>query len=77
MPHVSGVQPPAYSMEYINDHYFDAGDEATVQGIEEAIINAMVAAESMATVKPPGYILEAIDHNRLKETMKLYHRLKE
>jgi D-aminopeptidase len=41
-----------------------------VQAIEEAMVNAMIAAESMTTVKPEGYTLEAIDHGRLKQIMK-------
>ena len=49
--------------------------EATAQAIEEAIINAMIAAQSMTTVKPPGYTLEAIDHDRLKQLMRHYGRL--
>jgi hypothetical protein len=35
----------------------------------------MIAAEAMTTVKPAGYTLEAIDHNRLRKIMKLYNRL--
>ena len=43
--------------------------------IEEAIVNAMIAAESMTTVKPEGYTIEAIDHDRLKQIMSRYNRL--
>ena len=48
-----------------------------VQAIEEAVINAMIAAEAMTTVKPMGYTLEAIDHERLREIMRQHNRLKE
>ena len=48
-----------------------------MQAIEEAVINAMIAAEAMTTVKPAGFTLEAIDHERLKEIMRQYNRLKE
>jgi len=34
-----------------------------------------VAAESMTTVRPPGYTFEAIDHDRLKAIMRQYNRL--
>lgn len=46
---------------------------ATVQAAEEAIINAMVAAETMKGVN--GNIVYALPHDRLKEVMKKYNRL--
>lgn len=46
---------------------------ATVQATEEAIINAMVAAETMTGVN--GNIVYALPHDRLKEAMKKYNRL--
>ena len=47
---------------------------ATVQATEEAIINAMVAAETMTGVN--GNTVFAIPHDRLKEIMRKYNRLK-
>jgi L-aminopeptidase/D-esterase-like protein len=47
--------------------------EATVQGTEEAIINALVAAETMTGVD--GHRVEAIDHNKLREVLRKYNRL--
>jgi D-aminopeptidase len=75
---LSGItidQPVDYSLKCINDHHFDPIYEAAVQAVEEAIINALVAAESMTPVNPAGYTLEAIDHDRLQEIMKRYNRL--
>ena len=46
---------------------------ATVQATEEAIINAMVAAETMTGVN--GNTVYAIPHDRLKQIMKKYNRL--
>ena len=46
---------------------------ATVQATEEAIINAMIGAETMTGVN--GNTVHAIPHNRLKEVMKKYNRL--
>jgi len=68
-------QPPSYTLECINDHYFDDIYEAVVQAIEEAILNAMIAAETMTLIKPTGYAFEAIDHGRLMEIMKQYNRV--
>ncbi|MBW2704860.1 MAG: P1 family peptidase [Deltaproteobacteria bacterium] len=74
---MGGEQPVTYALNYINDHYFDDIFGATVQAIEEAIINAMIATESMTTIKPAGYTVEAIDHNKLRAIMKKYNRLNE
>ena len=46
---------------------------ATVEATEEAIINAMVAAETM--VGRDGRRSEAIPHNRLREILRAYNRL--
>ncbi|MFT5761962.1 MAG: D-aminopeptidase [Polaribacter sp.] len=47
--------------------------EATVQAVEEAIINAMVAAETMEGIN--GNKSYAIPHDLLKQTLKKYNRL--
>jgi L-aminopeptidase/D-esterase-like protein len=47
--------------------------EATVQAVEEAIINAMVAAETMEGIN--GNKSYAIPHDVLKQTLKKYNRL--
>jgi L-aminopeptidase/D-esterase-like protein len=48
---------------------------ATVQATEEAIINAMIAAETMEGVN--GHVVQAIPHDRLRSVLKKYGRLKE
>lgn len=47
--------------------------KATVEATEEAIINALVAAEDMEGIN--GNKVWAIPHDRLKEVMKKYNRL--
>jgi D-aminopeptidase len=47
--------------------------DATAQATEEAIINALVAAETMTGVD--GRTIEALPHGRLKEILKKYNRL--
>jgi D-aminopeptidase len=76
-PSRHGEQPAAYALDFINDHYFDNIYRAVVQAIEEAVVNAMLAAESMTTVKPAGYTLEAIDHDRLIQIMRQHNRLRD
>jgi D-aminopeptidase len=47
--------------------------EATVQATEEAIVNALVAAETMTGID--NHRVDAIDHNRLREVLRKYNRL--
>ena len=47
---------------------------ATVEATEEAIVNALVAAETMTGVN--GNTVYALPHDRLIEAMKKYNRLK-
>src|SRR2546425_16739 len=49
--------------------------EATVQGTEEAIVNAMVAAETMTGVN--GQRVYALPHDRLRAALRKYNRLVE
>ena len=52
-------------MDFINDELFDPIYMAATEAIEEAVINAMLAAEDMTTLRPPGLVCRAIDSNRL------------
>jgi D-aminopeptidase len=47
--------------------------EATVQATEEAIVNALVAAETMTGVD--GHKLEAISHDAVRQALRKYNRL--
>ena len=49
--------------------------EATVQATEEAIVNALIAAETMTGID--GHKVIALPHDRLKQVMKKYNRLAE
>ena len=49
--------------------------EATVEATEEAIVNALVAAETMTGVD--GHTVLALPHDRLREVLKKYNRLVE
>ena len=46
---------------------------ATVQATEEAIVNAMIAAETMVGVN--GNTAYAIPHDRLRAVLRKYNRL--
>ena len=58
-----------------NEH-MDPLFEATVQSTEEAVINAMVAAETMTGIND-GHRVEALPHDKLREVLKKYNRLVE
>jgi D-aminopeptidase len=47
--------------------------EAAVQAVEEAIVNAMVGAETMTGNQ--GHTVTALPHDRLREVLKKYNRL--
>ena len=49
----------------INGEQIDPLYLAAVQAVEEAVVNAIVAGEDVATVKPPGQIVPGIDTARL------------
>ncbi len=48
---------------------------ATVQATEEAVVNAMVAAETMTGIDDHKVI--ALPHDRLREVLKKYNRLRQ
>ncbi len=68
---------PRLTMDFVNDEHFDPIYEATAQAVEESVVNALVAADSMSTVKPTGQLIPAIDHQELMATMRRYQHLPE
>lgn len=70
LPAIGERQPHTFRIDWLNDAHLDAVYGATVQAIEEAVLNAMIAAESVPTIKPPGRMLRAIDHQRLLDIMR-------
>ncbi len=70
LPSIGEPQPHSFGAQWLNDAHCDAVYGPTVQAIEEAVINALIAAESVPTVKPPGRVLQAIDHAALLEVLR-------
>ena len=58
--------------EYINDEVFDDIYLGIVESVEESVINAMLAAEDMETIRPGGFICKAINHDELIQVMRKY-----
>lgn len=63
IPQLSGARR---TLETISDEEFDAICIAAAESIEEAVINAMLAAEDMTTLRPEGLICRAIDADKLR-----------
>ncbi len=73
-PATASAQPTT-EITILSNSRISALFEATVQATEEAIINAMIAAETM--VGRDGNRSEAIPHERLREILREYNRLNE
>lgn len=63
LPQLAG---PRRTLETINDELFDPIYLAAVETVEEAVVNALLAAEDMTTLRPPGLTCRAIDAQRLR-----------
>lgn len=60
-----GAAPALVHREELNIELIDPIYLAAVEAVEEAVVNAIVAGEDVATVKPEGRICPAIDTGRL------------
>jgi D-aminopeptidase len=60
------------SVRMLGRRQISAVFEATVQATEEAIINALVAAETMIGID--GHVMRALPHDRLQQVLKKYNR---
>ena len=58
---------PVLTKQELNIEHLDPIYLAAVEAIEEAVVNALVAGEAVATFKPAGRICPAIDTGRLRE----------
>ncbi len=66
---------PVAEVAMLSNQAMDPLFEATVQATDEAVINALVAAETMIGVG--GRTVIAIPHDRIREALKKYNRLVE
>lgn len=61
--------PDVMDVQMLSDLHLDKIYAAAVQATEEAVINAMLAAEDRIAVKPAGLMVRAIDHAALMATL--------
>lgn len=66
LPQSSG---PWRTVTQLNDELLDEMYMATVQSVEEAVLNAMFAAYDVPTTRPAGYVCKAIDPAELLRAM--------
>lgn len=64
---------PLPTLAYIPNDRIDPVFEAAVEAVEEAILNALVAAETMTGWN--GHRVAALDHERLRELLRAHGRL--
>ncbi|MCX8996971.1 P1 family peptidase [Rhizobiaceae bacterium BDR2-2] len=62
MPQRQGL---VQSFDWLNPERIDPLYLAAVEAVDEAVVNAIVAGEDVATVKPAGLTCRAISHDRL------------
>lgn len=67
-----GLKRPLQHAAYLGNHFIDPLFEATVQTVEESVVNAMVAARSMCGNQ--GHCVEAIPHAKLMSVLKRFGR---
>jgi L-aminopeptidase/D-esterase-like protein len=68
-------QKKPVALQMLPNDRMDALFEATVQATEEAVVNALLAAQTMTGAD--GHKVEALPHDRLREVLKKYNRLAE
>lgn len=75
LPRMMADDHPLFNtMKSLGDHYIEATYEAAVNAVEEAILNALVTAETVPLIKPSGKEWRAMDHGRLREILTSYKR---
>ena len=65
LPAIGEPQPHSFQFESLNDAHCDEIFPQAVDAVEEAVLNALVAAQTIPTFKPPGLHLHEIDQQRL------------
>lgn len=69
------VKQPTSQITMLSNNVISPVFDATVQAVDEAIVNALVAAETMTGIN--NHKATALPHDRLKQVLKKYNRLVE
>ena len=74
-PGAANPEEPTHTVQTVPNDRLDPLFEATVQAVEEAIVNALVNNHDMTG--RDDHRVEALPHARLRQLLKKYHRLQE
>ncbi len=69
--------PDRIQVELVNDEVLDPAYMAAVESVEEAVVNAMIAAEDMGGSPHDRMLVKAIDHAELRRYLQTFRRLDE
>ena len=72
-PGAANPEKPTQTVQTVPNDRLDPIFEATVQAVEEAIVNALVNNQDMTG--RDGHRVEALPHDRVRELLKKYNRL--
>ena len=72
-PGAANPEKPTQTVQTVPNDLLDPTFEATVQAVEEAIVNALVNNQDMTG--RDGHGVEALPHDRVRELLKKYNRL--
>jgi D-aminopeptidase len=76
LPAIGEPQPLTLQFESLNDAHCDEVYAQAVNAVEEAVLNALFAAETIPTFKPVGLQLTAIDKDALLALLDSHGRLR-
>ena len=71
---ISQINKAFLSFDWVNDEQCDPIYLAAVESVEEAVVNALLAADDMTTLRPAGHVCRAIDHDRLVGLLRQHGR---
>lgn len=63
------------SLQFINDECLDPIYEQVCYAVDESVVNAILHAEDMTSIKPAGKVVKAIDHEQLVKVLQKYNRI--
>ncbi|HEY3664239.1 MAG TPA: P1 family peptidase, partial [Chthoniobacterales bacterium] len=72
-PDVANPEKPVHTVQTVPNDLLDPIFEATVESVEEAIVNALVDNRDMTG--RDDHLVQALPHDRLRELLEKYHRL--
>lgn len=73
-PLPAAVAPGLHAYEFVPNSHIDPFFDAVVEATEEAIVNSLIAADTMSGVN--GLTIHGLPHDRLQDILRRYNRLR-